>query len=402
MSKHDALSRILRTFSVDDGELARRSREGARKVAQKYAKLRRSPYKLFRATNPTFIGDLEAMPEWWRLACHEIVGPLLGDGHPENLGAVGASAATAQVDCTDFDVVVSAPLARDLARAVCGFALAEDQRLPRDHDDDRALAHALDGAPSQAALDRARLFALTWGERLLTGQGGMPGAAAFAEALAAVDTPIADLTLDESTHAVEPHPGEPALDEALASYAATTPAVRGAKLVHAWLLSGKGASSFCTERTILRLALAEGTTDSGHLLPREILVEWKPQPDARTVAEAYRDRRSPATRDPFLGLASIAGVGHVAQRWMADAQKVKSKDLRGQHADDVAQLMAVRMADLHRRFTPSVIERVRGQPLETIADALVDLVTAFTPVMAAEWRAFLALTPDELVKKVAE
>src|SRR4051812_28997060 len=120
--KLDALARLLNTLAADDRQTARGSKEGARRVEGKYAKLRRSPYKLFRATNPMFIGDLESLPEYWRMPAHEIHGALMGDAHPENLGAVGSSAAEAQMDCTDFDVVAIGPLARDLARAACGFA----------------------------------------------------------------------------------------------------------------------------------------------------------------------------------------------------------------------------------------------------------------------------------------
>jgi uncharacterized protein DUF2252 len=397
MGKRAAIDRVLHTFIRDDHDTAASSHGGARRVEGKYQKIRRSPYKLLRATNPTFIYDVEALPEFWRMPAHELAGPLLGDAHPENLGAVGGSAATAQVDCTDFDVVAVGPLARDLARAACGFAVAEDQKLPKDKDDEKALAHALDDAPSEPALARVRLLATTWAERLLAGQGGLPDAAAFAEHLAAVDTPIDQVQLDESTHVVAEHPGTDGIAAALGSYAENTPAVLGARLVKAFLLHGKGASSFCVDRVILRLALAEG----GAAGRGERFVEWKPQPDAPTVRQAFVERRNPATFDPFLGLASVGGVGHVAQRWLSDEQKVKSKDLRGPYADDVARLMAVRLADLHRRFSPALVERVRGQPAASIAEALADLVAAYLPVLRDEWRAFLSLPAADLTRRVA-
>ncbi len=203
------------------------------------------------------------------------------------------------------------------------------------------------------------------------------------------------MRLDESTHVVGEHPGTAGIAAALGSYSENTPAVRGAKLVRAWQLHGKGASSFCVDRVILHLAL-----DGGALGTIERYVEWKPQPDAPSVKQAFVERRNPATVDPLLGLASVGGVGHVAQRWLADAQKVKSKDLRGPYADAVARLLAVRLADLHRRTTPQVVDRVRGQPVATIAEALADLVAACVPVLRDEWRAFLSLSPAELAKKV--
>ena len=396
MGKRAAIDRVLHTFVTDDRDVANASREGLDRVAAKYAKIRRSPYKLLRATNATFIADVEGLPEFWRMPGHEIAGALLGDAHPENFGAVGDSAATAQIDCTDFDVVACGPLARDLARAACGFAVAEDQRLPKDREDDKALAHALEEGPSEQALARVRLLAMTWVERLVTGQGGLPDAAAFAEHLAAVDTPLGEVTLGESTHVVAEHPGTDGIIAALGSYSDNTPAVRGARVIKAWLLHGKGASSFCVDRVILRLALAEGRAASA-----ERLVEWKPQPDAPSVRQAFVERRQPATVDPLLGLASVGGVGHVAQRWLCDAQKVKSKDLRGVYADNVARLMGVRLADLHRRFTPQIVDRVRSQPAASIADALADLVAAAVPILRDEWRAFLSLSAADLAKRVA-
>lgn len=391
MGKKSALDRLVAAFAADDRATARGSGEGGRRVEGKYAKLRRSPYKLFRATNPVFIADLESLPEFWRMPCHELRGPLLGDAHPENFGAVGASAATAQLDCTDFDVVADGPLARDLARAACGLVIAEDQELPKDKDEERALAHALDRGPSDKALARVRLLAATWADRVVSGQGGLPDAAAFAEQLAAVDQPIDQVRLDESTHTVAPHPGSDAVQEALASYADNTPAARGARFVRAFLLHGKGASSFCVDRVVVALLLGGGAAR---------FVEWKPQPDAPTVALAFRERRSPATSDPLLGLASLGGVGHVAQRWLSEGQKVKSKDLHGAYADDVARLTAVRLADLHRRTTPAVVDRLRGQPTDTIADALADLAAAYLPVIALEWRAFLSVSAFELRNRV--
>src|SRR5262245_9912873 len=104
MGKRGALERLIAHFTGDDGATARASSQGMRRVQGKYAKLRKSPYKLFRATNPVFIADLESLPEFWRACGHELRGALIGDAHPENFGAVGASAATAQMDCTDFDV----------------------------------------------------------------------------------------------------------------------------------------------------------------------------------------------------------------------------------------------------------------------------------------------------------
>jgi hypothetical protein len=390
MSKKGALERLIANFFNDDSATAKASRDGAKRVGGKYGKLRKSPYKLFRATNPTFIFDLESLPEFWRMCGHELQGALLGDAHPENLGAVGASAAEAQIDCTDFDVVAQGPLARDLSRAACGLAIAADQNPDKD-------THALPEAPSEKALARVRLFSDTWVDRLLQGQGGLPDAAAFAQHLAAVDTPIDEIPLDESTHEVSPHPGEAGIAAAFESYVATTPAVRGGKFLRAWMLHGKGASSFCVDRTILRISIP---SEIGP--PRERLVEWKPQPDAPSVCMAFRERRNPATLDPFLGVASMGGVGHVAQRWLSDAQKVKSKDLHGAYADDVARLFAVRLADLHRRFTPAILERVRGQPAVTIGDSLVDLVGAYFPVLAEEWRGFLSMAPEDLARRVAE
>lgn len=396
MGKRAAIDRVLQTFITDDRDTAAASRVGFERVAGKYGKIRRSPYKLLRATNPTFIFDVERLPEFWHMAGHEIGGALLGDAHPENFGAVGGSAATALLDCTDFDVVATGPLARDLARAACGLAVAEDQRLPKDKDDEKALAHALDDGPSEKSLARARLLATTWAERLLAGQGGLPDAAAFAAQLAAVDTPIEKVALDESTHVVAEHPGSDGIAAALGSYADNTPSVRGARLVKAWLLHGKGASSFCVDRVVLRLALADAGRGAV-----ERYVEWKPQPDAPTVRQAFVERRNAATCDPFLGLVSVGGVGHVAQRWLSDEQKVKSKDLRGPFADDVARLMGVRLADLHRRYTPAIVERLRGQPVASVADSLADLVAAYLPLLRDEWRAFLSLQPDELARRVA-
>jgi hypothetical protein len=80
---------------------------------------------------------------------------------------------------------------------------------------------------------------------------------------------------------------------------------------------------------------------------------------------------------------------------------VKSKDLHGTYADEVARLSAVRLADLHRRTTPGVIERLRGQPVDSIADGLADLVAAYAPVLALEWRAFLSVSAAELRDRVA-
>ncbi len=239
---------------------------------------------------------------------------------------------------------------------------------------------------------RVRLLAAAWAERIVAGQGGQPDAAAFAEHLAAVDTPVAQLVLDESTHAVAEHPGTDGIVAAFASYADTTPAARGARVLRVWQLYGKGASSFCVDRVVLHVALADGG---------ERYVEWKPQSDAPTVVAAFRERRNPNTVDPLLGLASVGGVGHVAQRWLSDAQKVKSKDLRGDYADAVARVLAVRLADLHRRLTPAVVERVRGQPAPSIAEQLVDLVAAYFPVLQTEWRAFLSIEADELAKRVS-
>jgi hypothetical protein len=288
--------------------------------------------------------------------------------------------------------VADGPLARDLARAACGLAIAEDQALPKDKEDDKALGHALDAAPSERALGRVRLLATTWASRVVAGQGGLPDPAAFAEQLAAVDAPFDQIHLDESTHVVTEHPGSEAVAAALVGYAETTPAARGSRFARAWLLHGKGASSFCVDRTVVEILLDGGATR---------LVEWKPQPDAPSVARAFRERRNPATSDPLLGLASLGGVGHVAQRWLTEGQKVKSKDLHGSYADEVARLCAVRIADLHARTTPQLVERLRGQPLESIADALADLVSAYLPVLALEWRAFLSLSPAELRERVA-
>src|SRR5262249_43011913 len=102
MGKKDGILRLMLTFKRDDRDTARSAREMAHRIEGKYHKLRKSPYKLFRATNPSFIADVESLPEYWRMPGHEVSGWLLGDAHPENLGAVGASAAEAQVDCTDF------------------------------------------------------------------------------------------------------------------------------------------------------------------------------------------------------------------------------------------------------------------------------------------------------------
>jgi hypothetical protein len=393
MGKRDVLHQILATFAADDAAIARSGHEGMKRVIGKYEKLRRAPYKLFRATNPAFIADLESLPEFWRMPGHEdaLRGPLLGDPHPENFGAVGPSSAAAQIDCTDFDEPMTGPLARDLARAACGLALAEDQQLPKDKDDQHALARALDDAPSGKALDRVRLLATTWTERLLAGAGGLPDAAAFAPLRAAADTPIDAIKLDDG-HAVADHPDRHAVEDALAGYAASAPAAHGARLVAAWTLHGMGASSFCVDRTIVRLALADAP---------ECLVEWKPEADAPAVVQAFRERRDPATRDPMLGLASLRGVGHRAVRWMVDDQKIKSRDVHGPFADDVARLVAVRLAEQHRRAVPAVVARVRGQPAESIASALADLVAAYLPVLADEWRAFLAVPADELARRVA-
>ena len=392
MGKRSALERLAAVLAADDRQTARGSKDGARRVEGKYGKLRRSPYKLFRATNPLFIADLESLPEFWRMPCHELRGPLVGDAHPENFGAVGASAAAAQMDCTDFDVVAEGPLARDVARAACGLAIACDQSLPKDKADDKALARALESAPSEKALARVRLLGAAWASRIVAGQGGLPDAAAFAEQLAAVDLPVDQIQLGESTHEVTAHPGSAAVEAALAGYAETAPAVRGARFVRAWLLHGKGASSFCVDRTVLEIELAGGGRR---------IVEWKPQPDAPTVALAFRERRSPATVDPLLGLASLGGVGHVAQRWLTEGQKVKSKDLSGGYADEVARLCAVRLADLHARAAPQVVERLRGQAVDAVAEALADLVAAYLPLIALEWRAFLSLSPAELRDRVA-
>jgi hypothetical protein len=387
MGRRDHLERLLYTFRRDDAAVARRDAEGGQRVLGKYKKLRKSPYKLFRATNPTFIADLESLPEYWRMPGHEIAGPLLGDAHPENFGAVGASAAEAQVDCTDFDVVVSGPLARDLARAACGLAVAELQRQGRDPDDKRAL----DGDVGERTLGRVRRLATTWAEQILTGTGKLPDPAAFAALLRAVDVPADRVVLDDSTHVLAPHPDLGAVRAGLASYAATTLAAAGAQLEAAWRLHGKGASSFAVDRVIVRLALAGGARR---------IVEWKPQADAPAVCQAFRERRNPATCDPLLGLVSMDGVGHVAQRWLVEEQKVKSRDLQGAFADDVAQLVAVRLADMHRRHTPLIIERVRSQPVSTIADALADLVAAYVPVLANEWRAFVETPGEELLRRL--
>jgi hypothetical protein len=382
MRRRDPLAPLLATFLVDDAEVARQDQERRRRLEAKYHKLRRAPYKLFRATNRTFVADLEALPEFWRLPAHELSGPLMGDAHPENFGAVGVSAASAQVDCTDFDVVATGPLARDLARAACGLALAEDPTL--------AAAEA-----TPPALARARLLGTTWADRLLTGLGAAGDVTAFARHLAAAEPPGADVPLTESTHVVEPCRVEAPLAGAVAGYlaaiSAAIPEAAAARLVRAWKLHGKGASSFCVERTILLLELPTGARH---------VVEWKPQADAPTVCQAFRERRHPATRDPFLGLAALGGVGHVAQAWLVEAQKVRSKDLTGAYADAVARLMGVRLAELHARFTPAVVERVRGQPLASIGEALADLVAAYLPVFAAEWRAFVAVAPADLVKRV--
>jgi hypothetical protein len=385
MGKRDQLERLISVLAADDRAFA--AQHGPERLAGKYEKLRKTPYKLFRATNALFIADIETLPEYWRTPAHELAGPLLGDAHPENFGAVGPSAAEAQMDCTDFDVVAEGPLARDLARAAAGLAIAEDQTPDRD-------AKALDSAPSDEALARVRLLATTWVERLLTGQVGLPGPSAFARQLAAVDTPVDAVNLGESTHVAVDHPDPALVAAAFAGYAGTTPAVRGARLAHAWLLHGKGASSFCVDRVIVRLSWPASPG-------ADRLVEWKPQADAPTVAQAARERRAPATSDPLLGLVSIGGVGHVAQRWLTEDQKVRSKELHGAWADDVAGLLAVRLADLHRRFTLSVVERVRGQPAATIADALADLVAAYLPQLAAEWRALWSIAPAELAGRVA-
>src|SRR5690349_16781937 len=112
MGKHDQLERLISALAADDRAFA--AERGPGRLAGKYEKLRKTPYKLFRATNPLFIADIETLPEYWRTPAHELSGPLLGDAHPENFGAVGPSAAEAQMDCTDFDVVAEGPLARDL------------------------------------------------------------------------------------------------------------------------------------------------------------------------------------------------------------------------------------------------------------------------------------------------
>jgi hypothetical protein len=191
---------------------------------------------------------------------------------------------------------------------------------------------------------------------------------------------------------VADHPDAKKLGDALTAYGANTAAAKGAKLVHAWVVYGKGASSFCTDRPVLRIALPGGV---------ERVVEWKPQADAPAVHQAFVERRNPATRDPFLGLTSLRGVGHVAQRWLVEDQKLKSKDLHGAHGDDAARLLAVRLADVHRRFTPGVVERVRGQPARSIADALADLVAAYFPLLVAEWRAFVAASDADLLREVS-
>lgn len=387
MGRRDHLERLLYTFRRDDAAVARRDAEGALRVQGKYKKLRKSPYKLFRAINPTFIGDLESLPEYWRMPGHEISGVLFGDAHPENFGAVGATAAAAQVDCTDFDVVMSGPLARDLARAACGLAVAEMQRQGNDLGDKRAL----DGDVGERTLGRVRRLATTWAEQVLTGTGKLPGPAAFATLLGAVDTPADRVVLDDSTHVLAPHPDLGTVRAALDSYAATTPAAAGAQLEAAWRLHGKGASSFAVDRVIARLALVDGTRR---------IVEWKPQADAPAVCQAFRERRNPATRDPLLGLVSVGGVGHVAQRWLVEEQKVKSKELQGAFADDVAQLVAMRLADVHRRYTPVIVERVRSQPVSSIADALAELVAAYVPVLAGQWRAFADTSNEELMRRL--
>jgi len=292
------------------------------------------------------------------------------------------------MDCTDFDVVASGPLARDLARAACGLAIAEDQRRRTTATTRPTRCRT---RPRRRALARVALLATAWAERLLTGQGGLPGAGAFARHLAATETPAGDVKLDESTHVGEPITVDAPLAAAAAGYFATTPAAAGGRVVRAFRLHGKGASSFCVDRVILLLELPAGDRH---------VVEWKPQPDAPTVHQAFRERRSPATRDPFLGLTAVDGVGHVVQRWLVDAQKVRAKDLKGDYADAVARLVAVRLAELHRRSVPEVVARLRGQPLPTIAEALADLVAAAMPVLAAEWRAFVAVAPTELVRRV--
>jgi hypothetical protein len=389
MGRRDDLERLLYTFRRDDAALARRDADAMQRLQGKYKKLRKSPYKLFRAINPTFIADLESLPEYWRMPGHEITGPLLGDAHPENFGAVGATAAEAQVDCTDFDVVMSGPLARDLARAACGLAVAEMQRQGHAPDDKRAL----DGDVGERTLGRVRRLATTWAEQVLTGTGKLPGPAAFAPQLGAVDTPADRVVLDDSTHVVSSPPDLGAVRAGLESYAANTPAVVGAQLEAAWRLHGKGATSFPVNRIIVRLVLADGARR---------IVEWKPQPDAPAVYQAFRERRNPATRDPLLGLVSVDGVGHVAQRWLVEAQKIKSRDLQGAFADDVAQLVGVRLGDVHRRYTPVIVERVRSQPIPTIADALADLVAAYIPVLASEWRAFVDTSPEDLVRRLGD
>ncbi|MEO7326998.1 MAG: DUF2252 family protein [Minicystis sp.] len=400
MGKQEALDRLIAAFAVNDAATARASDDGRERVKKKYKKLQESPYKLFRATNPVFIADLESMPAFGQTCAHEISGPLIGDAHPENLGAVGASAASAQMDFTDFDVVAEGPLLRDLARAACGLSIAIDLKDDdhEDHNHDEGHGHdkpppVLADAPSDKALSRVRLLSTAWTARILTGQRGQPDPAELAEHFATVDTRLTEQPFPDSKYTPKERPPLEGFDAALADYTNTTPSLRGARLINYWQIQGKGASSYCVTRIVLHLEL-EGGAERG--------VEWKPQSDASNVITAFRERRNPSTIDPLLGLISLNGVDHVAQRWTFGGQKVDAEQLhQDKLADAVARMLAVRIADVHRRLTPAILARLRVQSAGEIADQLVDLVRAYYPILREEWRAFTDLKPEELARRVA-
>ena len=143
--RRDHVERLLSDFRDGDG------RYPPALVQAKMRKLRRSPYRLFRATSARFIDDLSSLPGFRRAPAHELHAPPPGDPHPESFGAVGASAAAAQMDCTDFDSPAVGPLVRDRARAAVGLAVARDQRAAKDGDaGEKALDDDARGCPKEA------------------------------------------------------------------------------------------------------------------------------------------------------------------------------------------------------------------------------------------------------------
>ena len=91
-------------------------------LAGKYAAMRESPFRFFRATSHLFNDDIPDNSFIWKT-------PLtwnVGDLHIENFGSFKADNRVAYFDLNDFDECILAPNLADLARLSCSLFVATD------------------------------------------------------------------------------------------------------------------------------------------------------------------------------------------------------------------------------------------------------------------------------------